>query len=193
MEATSGFFQKCQQYLNFRGSNSSAGSKISQNYQVGSEDSDIEDNENFDEDSNDQSLSSRFTPFQRSYQKVSTEDKTTKYSDSYQNLGSNDDFYDATSTNNSSSRRKDSEDWGWGGDNEWSDAKSNSNVEQKTSKKSSNSTLGGLAKKKSEKAKTNEDLLIDFGASSNAEKKNQVDDSWANWENDAWESLSKKD
>ena len=79
MEATSGFFQKCQQYLNFRGSNSSAGSKISQNYQVGSEDSDIEDNENFDEDSNDQSLSSRFTPFQRSYQKVSTEDKTTKY------------------------------------------------------------------------------------------------------------------
>ena len=34
---------------------------------------------------------------------------------------------------------------------------------------------------------------VDFGASSNAEKKNQVDDSWANWENDAWESLSKKD
>ena len=56
--------------------------------------------------------------------------------------------------------RKDSEDWGWGGDNEWSDAKSSSNIEQKTSKKSSNSTLGGLAKKKSEKAKTNEDLLI---------------------------------
>ena len=78
MEATSGFFQKCQQYLNFRGSNTGSG-KISQNYQVGgSEDSDIEDNENFEEDS-DQSLSSRFTPFQRSYQKVSTEDKTTKY------------------------------------------------------------------------------------------------------------------
>jgi len=114
------------------------------------------------------------------------------YSDSYQNLGSNDDFYDATSTNNSSSRRKDSEDWGWGGDNEWSDVKSSSSIEQKTSKKSSN-TVGGLAKKKSEKAKNNEDLLIDFGASSNAEKKNQVDESWANWENDAWESLSKKD
>ena len=80
MEATSGFFQKCQQYLNFRGSNSNGGGKISQNYQVGSEDSDIEDNEQYDEDSNnDQSLSSRFTPFQRSYQKVSTEDKTTKY------------------------------------------------------------------------------------------------------------------
>ena len=81
MEATSGFFQKCQQYLNFRGSNSnSGGGKISQNYQVGSEDSDIEDNEQYDEESNnDQSLSSRFTPFQRSYQKVSTEDKTTKY------------------------------------------------------------------------------------------------------------------
>jgi len=114
------------------------------------------------------------------------------YSDSYQNLGSNDEFYDATSTNNSSSRRKDSEDWGWGGDNEWSDVKSSSSIEQKTSKKSSN-TVGGLAKKKSEKAKNNEDLLIDFGASSNAEKKNQVDESWANWENDAWESLSKKD
>jgi len=114
------------------------------------------------------------------------------YSDSYQNLGSNDDFYDATSTNNSSSRRKDSEDWGWGGDNEWSDVKSSSSIEQKTSKKSS-STVGGLAKKKSEKAKNNEDLLIDFGASSNAEKKNPVDESWANWENDAWESLSKKD
>ena len=80
MEATSGFFQKCQQYLNFRGSNSNGSGKISQNYQVGSEDSDIEDNEQYDEDSNnDQSLSSRFTPFQRSYQKVSTEDKTTKY------------------------------------------------------------------------------------------------------------------
>jgi len=121
------------------------------------------------------------------------------YSDSYQNLGSkgsNDDFYDAT--NNSSSRGKDSEDWGWGGDNEWSDAKSSSSNEQKTSKKSS-STVGGLAKiKKSDKSKTNEEapnLLIDFdgGASSNAEKKNPVDDSWANWENDAWESLSKKD
>ena len=27
----------------------------------------------------------------------------------------------------------------------------------------------------------------------NADKKNTADDSWANWENDAWESLSKKD
>merc|ERR1712045_142145 len=99
--------------------------------------------------------------------------------------------YDATSTNNISSRRKESEDWGWGGDNEWSDVKSSSSIEQKTSKKSSSTNL---AKKKSEKAKTNEDLLIDFGASSKeADKKNTVDDSWANWENDAWESLSKKD
>merc|ERR1712083_1146005 len=113
------------------------------------------------------------------------------YSDSYQNLGSNDDFYDATSTNNSSSRRKDSEDCGWGVENEWSDVKSSSSIEQKPSKKSSSTNL---AKKKSEKAKTNEDLLIDFGASSKeADKKNTVDDSWANWENDAWESLSKKD
>jgi len=203
MEATSGFFQKCQQYLNFRGSNSNGGGKISQNYQVGSEDSDIEDNEQYDEDSNnDQSLSSRFTPFQRSYQKVSTEDKTTKYSDSYQNLGdrSNDDFYDASSTNNS--KRKDSEDWGWGEDSGWSDVKSSSSID-KTSKKtttSSSSTVGGLAaKKKSEKSKNEPaepaNLLIDFGgASSAAEKKNTTKtegESWANWENDAWESLSK--
>jgi len=194
MEATTGFFQKCQQYLNFRGSNSNNGGKIGQNYQVGSEDSDVEDNENFDEDSNEQSLSSRFTPFQKSYQKVSTEDRTTKYSDSYQNLGSNDDFYDAASTNNS--KRKDSDDWGWGGESEWSDVKSSSSID-KTSKKqpSTNSnTVGSLAKKKVSEKSKNEDLLIDFGGgASNTDKKNTADDSWANWENDAWESLSKKD
>ena len=62
--------------------------------------------------------------------------------------------------------------------------------------------MGGLAaKKKSEKSKNEPaepaNLLIDFGgASSAAEKKNTTTtegDSWANWENDAWESLSKKD
>jgi len=126
------------------------------------------------------------------------------YSDSYQNLGDSpkDDFYDASSTNNS--KRKEGEDWGWGEDSEWSDVKSSSSVD-KTSKKtttSSSSTGGGLAaKKKSEKSKNEPaepaNLLIDFGgASSAAEKKSTTTtegDSWANWENDAWESLSKKD
>jgi len=116
------------------------------------------------------------------------------YSDSYQNLGSNDDFYDAASTNNS--KRKDSDDWGWGGESEWSDVKSSSSID-KTSKKqpSTNSnTVGSLAKKKVSEKSKNEDLLIDFGGgASNTDKKNTADDSWANWENDAWESLSKKD
>ena len=69
MDATTGFFQKCQQYLNFRGSSSS------QNYQVG----DDEDSDHYDEEENkvDSGISSRFS-FQRSYQKVSTEDKLTK-------------------------------------------------------------------------------------------------------------------
>ena len=104
-------------------------------------------------------------------------------------MGSNDDFYDTTT----SKKKAENDDWGWGADNdgEWSDIKSSSI--EKPSKKSSSST--GLAKKKSEiskKSKNDEDLLIDFGASGNGEKKT-ADDSWANWENDAWESLSKKD
>jgi len=86
---------------------------------------------------------------------------------------SNDDFYDASSTNNS--KRKDGEDWGWGEDSEWSDVKSSSSID-KTSKKtttSSSSTVGGsAAKKKSEKSKNEPaepaNLLIDFGGASSA-------------------------
>ena len=73
MDATTGFFQKCQQYFNFRGSSSS------QNYQVGDdEDSDhYEEEEHQSADHKSSGISSRFS-FQRSYQKVSTEDKLTK-------------------------------------------------------------------------------------------------------------------
>ena len=84
--------------------------------------------------------------------------------------------------------RKESDDWGWSADNEWSDVKSTSGEKAKKT--------SGVAKKKIE-SKKNEDLLIDFGASSgagNAKKQDsQNQDSWANWENDAWDSLNKKD
>jgi len=95
------------------------------------------------------------------------------YSDSYQNSGSRDDF------SYSSNQRKQSEDWGWTEDQSWSDVKK---TEEKPKK----------AATKKETATTNEDLLIDFGASKNEAKKTE-DSSWASWENDAWESLNKKD
>ena len=76
MNATTGFFQKCQQYFNFK-------SPTGQNYQVGEE----EESDHYEDESSQREvsgsstgLSSRFS-FQRSYQKVSTEDKLTKYDD----------------------------------------------------------------------------------------------------------------
>ena len=74
--------------------------------------------------------------------------------------------------------RKESEDWGWGEDSGWSDAKSSSSIDKTASKKtttSSSSTVGGLAaKKKSEKSKNEPkepaNLLIDFGGASSAAK-----------------------
>ena len=77
--------------------------------------------------------------------------------------------------------RKQSEDWGWSEDQSWSDVKKS---EEKPKK--------AAATKKEKTATTNEDLLIDFGASKNEAKKTE-DSSWASWENDAWESLNKKD
>ena len=59
MNATTGFFQKCQQYFS-RGNNSS------HNYEV---ESDNEDQESF---------TSKLSNFGRTYQKVSTEDQATK-------------------------------------------------------------------------------------------------------------------
>ena len=74
MEATSGFFQKCQQYLTFRGSSST-----SQNYAVNSNNQDFGTDEDLDSDTELQepTISSRFS-FHPSYKKVSTEDKGTK-------------------------------------------------------------------------------------------------------------------
>ena len=90
--------------------------------------------------------------------------------------------------------RKESDDWGWSADNEWSETKASSSSDKAAKKPTSGS---GIAKKKMEpKSKaTNEDLLIDFGASGGGKgsEKKTSEDSWANWENDAWESLSKKD
>ena len=61
MNATQGFFQKCQQY--FRGNNPS------QNYEVESD----------EHEDDDESFTSKLSNFGRSYQKVSTEDNSTKY------------------------------------------------------------------------------------------------------------------
>ena len=36
-----------------------------------------------------------------------------------------------------------------------------------------------------------DDLLIDFGNDKSKAKKNPEEDSWASWENDAWDSLNK--
>ena len=62
--ATTGFFQKCQQYFSRGNTNSNTSS---QNYEV--ETSDNEDQESF---------TSKLSNFGRAYQKVSTEDNTTK-------------------------------------------------------------------------------------------------------------------
>ena len=80
--------------------------------------------------------------------------------------------------------RKTSDEWGWNEEN-WSESKPSSEK--------------SMSKKSTKKATTanNDDLLIDFGsdkagkaAAANSAKKGQ-DDSWASWENDAWESLNK--
>lgn len=106
------------------------------------------------------------------------------YSDSYQNSGSrdHDDF------SSYSNQRKQSDDWGWSDEQNWSD------VKKKEFEKPKKSSITTTASKKVEQP--NEDLLIDFGASktdagNGSNKKSE--DSWASWENDAWESLNKKD
>jgi len=168
MNATTGFFQKCQQYF-------SRGNSSSQNYEV---ESDNEDQESF---------TSKLSNFGRTYQKVSTEDNTTKYSDSYQNSGSREDF-------SYSNQRKPSEDWSWSEDQSWSDVKKNEDITKPKPKKSATATT---KKQTTTTTSTNEDLLIDFGGASKIEAKKAAsateDSSWANWENDAWESLNKKD
>jgi len=103
------------------------------------------------------------------------------YSDSYQNTGSREDF-------SYSNQRKQSEDWSWSDDQSWSDVKKNEDTKPKKS------TNNPATKKLT--TTTNEDLLIDFGGASKIEAKKAEkteDSSWANWENDAWESLNKKD
>ena len=61
-------------------------------------------------------------------------------------------------------------------------------------KKSEEKPKKAAATKKEKTATTNEDLLIDFGASKNEVRGQKTEDSsWASWENDAWESLNKKD
>jgi len=94
-------------------------------------------------------------------------------------MGSNDDFYRLASTTNT--KRKESEDWDWATDsNTWSDVKTEDRTKKSSTKKQQQPKV----------STQNEDLLIDFGA----EKKNEVaTDGWASWENDAWESLNKKD
>ena len=61
LEHCTGFFQKCQQY--FRGNNPS------QNYEVESD----------EHEDDDESFTAKLSNFGRSYQKVSTEDNSTKY------------------------------------------------------------------------------------------------------------------
>ena len=86
---------------------------------------------------------------------------------------------------------QENEEWGWSGEsNDWSDKPSSKSSSQ-ISKKSSSSAVSS---KKEQSSSKNEDLLIDFGgAGSNNGSKNKQEDSWASWENDAWESLNKKD
>jgi hypothetical protein len=68
MEATTGFFLKCQQYLSSRGHSSL---NLSQ-YQVDEPPS----NDNHEDEEEESALSSRFKF--RAYQKVSTDDKSAK-------------------------------------------------------------------------------------------------------------------
>ena len=83
-------------------------------------------------------------------------------------------------------RKTSDSDWGWNEEN-WSETSSKPAAEKPSQ-----------SKKSTKKAATanNDDLLIDFGsekaAASKAEKaKKSQEDSWASWENDAWESLNK--
>jgi len=115
------------------------------------------------------------------------------YSDSYQNMGSKDDFYNAAgSASNSSndSRRKPSEDWGWNEENWSEDTKPAAAAKSTTTTAKKSVKSKGASKSET---KNNDDLLIDFGSDKNKAKKNpdQQEDSWASWENDAWDSLNK--
>jgi len=117
------------------------------------------------------------------------------YSDSYQNMGSKDDFYNAAgSASNSSndSRRKPSEDWGWNEENWSEDTKPAAAATTKSTTTTAKKSVKSKGASKSE-TKNNDDLLIDFGSDKNKAKKNpdQQEDSWASWENDAWDSLNK--
>merc|ERR1712062_553405 len=179
LKMTTGFFQKCQQYLTFRGSNTS------QNYAVNNQDfeQELDSEPELEVEPN---LASRFS-FHPNYKKVSTEDKRTKYSDSYQNMGSKDDFYNAAgSASNSSndSRRKPSEDWGWNEENWSDDTKPAAAATTKSTTTTAKKSVKSKGASKSE-TKNNDDLLIDFGSDKNKAKKNpdQQEDSWASWEN----------
>merc|ERR1711953_315680 len=115
------------------------------------------------------------------------------YSDSYQNMGSKDDFYNAAgSASNSSndSRRKPSEDWGWNEDN-WSEDTKSAAAAKSTTSTTAKKSVKSKSSSKQTKNDIDDDLLIDFGSDKSKAKKNPEEDSWASWENDAWDSLNK--
>ncbi len=102
------------------------------------------------------------------------------------------------------SRRKDSDDWGadWGttSSNNDADDKLDWSKAQARTKKSSTSAAKKSSQSQSGAAKGDDNnLLIDFGSGSGAggaaggatKKPAKSEDSWASWENDAWDSLNK--
>ena len=84
----------------------------------------------------------------------------------------------------------DSEDWGWNEEN-WSEDTKPAAAAKSTTTTAKKSVKSKVASKS--ETKNNDDLLIDFGSDKNKAKKNpdQQEDSWASWENDAWDSLNK--
>ena len=88
--------------------------------------------------------------------------------------------------------RKPSEDWGWNEENWSEDTKPAAAATTKATTTTAKKSVKSKGASKSE-TKDNDDLLIDFGSDKNKAKKNpdQQEDSWASWENDAWDSLNK--
>lgn len=88
-------------------------------------------------------------------------------------------------------QRKDSDDWGSGwSEGGWSESPKPLNTRLEKSKCSPSAKKTKSKKKEGDKK---EELLIDFGGGEDKSKKKEDGEGWGNWEEDAWESLSKND
>jgi len=91
-------------------------------------------------------------------------------------------------------QRKDSDDWGSGwSEGGWSESPKPLNARFEKSKSSPSAKKTKSKKKEGDKKESKEELLIDFGDGGDKTKKKDDGGGWGNWEEDAWESLSKND